>query len=281
MSANPIWIAAYGGPPPAAVGASAVWIAPGDGTAPSAVASYIAGYFNPVAGASPVWIAGHGGPPPAAIGATPITIVGYGGFGGSVAPPVTSVWSAADAAANGMTLSNGGLYVTQGSTANTSIRGTVSHTSGKVYVEFYAVNTIVGVGNERLGFASAGFNAGGQIGQSNYSGGYGYGALADVRIGSAGFTTNYTTTQFPHLNDVWAFAVDFSTGNMWLAINNVWINSSDPVAGTLPYITFLPATVGALFPALTMQGANEGPWALQPTAASQKYAPPSGFSAWG
>ena len=83
MTANPIWIAAYGGPPPAAVGASAVWIAPGDGTVPSAAASYIAGYFNPVAGASPVWIAGYGGPPPAAIGATPITIVGYGGFGGA------------------------------------------------------------------------------------------------------------------------------------------------------------------------------------------------------
>ena len=86
MTANPIWIAAYGGPPPAAVGASAVWIAPGDGTVPSAVVSYIAGYFNPVAGASPVWIAGHGGPPPTAIGATPITIVGYGGFASGGSP---------------------------------------------------------------------------------------------------------------------------------------------------------------------------------------------------
>ena len=194
-----------------------------------------------------------------------------------------SVWSASDAAANGMTLTNGGLTVRQNaSVANTSIRGTNSQAAGKVYVEFLA--GVTNVGNERIGVASSGFNIGGQIGQSNYSGGYAYaalGGLVEPRIGSAGFTTNYTTTLFPTNNDVWALAVDFGSGNIWLAINNVWINSSNPATGALPYISFVPATVGALFPTLTMQGVSEGPWTLQPIAATQKYAPPAGFTPWG
>ena len=177
-----------------------------------------------------------------------------------------------------MTLSNGGLTVVQGATGNTSIRGTNSHTTGKVYVEFLAGT--VGIGNELIGLASAGFDITKLIGASNYSGGYGYGVFADARVGSAGFTTNYTTTLYPMASDVWALAVDFATGNMWLAVNNVWINSSNPATGTLPYITFVPATVGALFPTLTMQTGVEGPWTLQPTAASQKYLPPPGFQAW-
>ena len=187
-----------------------------------------------------------------------------------------SVWSATDATANGMTLTNGGLTVTQNAlVANTSIRGTVSKTSGKVYVEFLAGPAAIG--NERIGLASAGFNAGGQIGQSTYSGGYAYNAIE--RIGSAGFTTNYTTTLFPAPFDVWSMAVDFATGNMWFAKNNVWVNSSNPATGSLPMVTFVPATVGALFPCLTMQSVNEG-WTIQATAASQTYAPPAGFSAW-
>ena len=136
MSANPIWIAGYFGP---IAGAAPVWIAPGDGTVPSAVQSEIVSYYAPVAGATAVWIAGFFAPPPAAIGATPITISGWGGSGGGGPPPVTSVWSAADAAANGMTLSNGGLTVTPAQLAqvlNTISRATISKTSGKLYVEF-------------------------------------------------------------------------------------------------------------------------------------------------
>ena len=97
-----VWLAGYGGP---AVGATAVWIAPNDGTVPSATQVTLVGWNGPVSGASPVWIAAYGGPPPVAIGAIPICISGWGGSGGAVA---TSVWSASDATANGMTLSNGG-----------------------------------------------------------------------------------------------------------------------------------------------------------------------------
>ena len=136
MSANRIWIAGYFGP---IAGASPVWIAPGDGTVPSAVQSEIVSYYAPVAGATAVWIAGFFAPPPAAIRATPITISGWGGSGGGGPPPVTSVWSAADAAANGMTLSNGGLTVASIKKRSRFIRReAISQTSGKLYFEFEA-----------------------------------------------------------------------------------------------------------------------------------------------
>ena len=63
-----------------------------------------------------------------------------GGTGGG---GTTSVWSASDAAANAMTLSNGGLTVTNPTSATgwQSIRGSVSQTSGKLYVEFLCVAT--------------------------------------------------------------------------------------------------------------------------------------------
>ena len=53
------------------------------------------------------------GPPPVPTGIqTYAPPVGFLAWDDPPAPPVTSVWSAADAAANGMTLSNGGLTVT-------------------------------------------------------------------------------------------------------------------------------------------------------------------------
>ena len=198
---------------------------------------------------------------------TVVTGTGTGG-GGS-----TSVWSASDAATNGMTLSNGGLTFSSASGGNgTSIRGTVSHTSGKVYIEFLCVSTNT---NAAFGLASAGFNVGNLLGKSIYSGGVFYAANGV----SAGFTSNITSLNYPRANDVLALAVDFASGSMWLAYNNAWLGGGDPSTGSLPMISFIPATVGALFPTMCPQDAAEI-WTLQSTAASQKYAPPSGFSAW-
>ena len=275
MSANPIWIAGYFGP---VAGAAPVWIAPGDGTVPSAVQSEIVSYYAPVAGATAVWIAGFFAPPPAAIGATPITISGWGGSGGGGGPPpVTSVWSAADAAANGMTLSNGGLTVTDPNVSWASIRTTIGKTNGKLYVEFYNTGVITGPQQIMFGLASAGFAASSYLGTSAYSGGLqpGTGGYA-----STGFATNYSLIGNPAQNDVWGLAIDFGAGSVWIAQNNGWANGQNPAAAGGPILTFTPATVGALFAAMSFGGAGIGTWTLQSTAASQKYAPPSGFSAW-
>jgi hypothetical protein len=83
MAAMRIWIAGYGGPPAAAIGAIPVWIATGDGSIAGATEALIDAYGGPFGEATAVWIAGYGGPPPASIGAVPIFIGGYAGAGGS------------------------------------------------------------------------------------------------------------------------------------------------------------------------------------------------------
>ncbi len=420
MALTNVWLAGYGGPPPAASGATAVWLAPNDGTVPSATLVTLVGWEGPVTGATPIWIAGYGGPPPAAIGAIPICISGWGGSGGAPvvtghrywrlnitatsggsfiavaefqfrtaagvpllfsggtasasseafgtlagmasdndpatnwianAPPqswtydygagntksvveisiqarsdsaatsqsptiftpqwsddgaawtsmaqittaawttggqiqtfavtpasTTSVWSAADAAASGsnLTLSNGGLTVANTVDSVTrSIRNTISKTSGKVYVEFKC-NAIDAASYGLWGLASAGLDLANYLGGSNYSVGIYNGGTTFV---SAGFTSNYGTALVPAIGDVFALAVDFAAGSVWIAKNNVWANSSNPATGSLPVASFVPATVGALFAGQSFRFVGNS-WTLQSTAASQKYAPPSGFSAW-
>ena len=185
----------------------------------------------------------------------------------------SSVWSAADAAANAMTLSNGGLTVANPAGANMSIRGTISKTSGKLYIEFLGVVT---ADNMMFGLASSGFNIVSYLGSSNYSAGQNY----STNQVSSGFTSNYSTTQYPLSGDVWAMAVDFGAGSIWFGHNNVWLNSSNPATASLPMFSFVPATVGALFPAITFTATTGETWTLQPTPASQHYLPPPGFQAW-
>ena len=189
----------------------------------------------------------------------------------------TSVWSASDAAANGMTLSNGGLTVTHsGAAAWVTIRSSISKNSGKLYVEWLVSSA--SPDNEQLfGLANAGFSVGSYLGSSQYSvGGSNAGQYANP-----GGTTNYISNlAAPTQNDVYMMAVDFATGNVWLGRNNVWSNSSNPGTVALPWASLIMATSGPLFAALSLYDPGSGVWTLQPTAASQRYAPPAGFSAW-
>ena len=192
-----------------------------------------------------------------------------------------SVWSAADATANGMTLTNGGLTVTpSGGSGYQSIRNSISKTSGKLYIELSCPAGTTGY-NWFFGLASAGFNPVGQLGQTNYSVGMWIETANPV---SAGFTSNYTSSLPDYvapLGVVYAIAVDFTAGSIWIADNNVWSDGSNPATGASPIVSFVPATVGALFAGINFNGAGNGVWTLQPTAASQTYAPPAGFTPWG
>jgi hypothetical protein len=195
-------------------------------------------------------------------------------------PVVTSVWSASDAAAGGLTLSNGGLTVTQTTAASWAmIRSTISKSSGKLYVEFStsaAVSPYMMVGLADAGAAN---------GVVSFPGFTPYGgSLQTANNGfqrSAGFTP-VTTGNIGAVaaNDVLAIAIDFTAQQFWIAQNNVWV-TGDPATGAAPLASFILATVGPLFPALGLYSAGTGVWTLQATAASQKYAPPSGFSPWG
>ena len=179
---------------------------------------------------------------------------------------VQTVWSASDAAVNAMTLSNGGITVTETWVANyQSIRSSTSKTSGKWYIEF-STSITPGQTSVLSGFGSAGFDPTNYLGATNYSVGiFPYYAIADV---SSGFTVNYSpSASTSHVNDVVALAIDFTAGSIWIAVNNVWMNGSNPATGSLPIISFVPATVGALFAGLTFSGVNPGAnpsvWTLQ------------------
>lgn len=192
-------------------------------------------------------------------------------------PIVSSTWNASDASSSGFTLSNGNLTIQATAGGWRSARGTTGHSSGKVYVEL-AVSTISDGSNVMLGLADGvSFNTGSYPGSSNYSvsvqpsqGGY----------NSTGFTLHYGINAQAAAGDVWALAVDFAAGNAWMAVNNVWAASGNPATGSLPTITFVLATTGALFPVIGLNGASSGIWTLQPIATAQKYTPPSGFGAW-
>jgi len=208
---------------------------------------------------------------------------GKGGPSVIPTPVVSSVWSTSDAAANGMTLTNGGLTVTpSGFVGNQTIRGSTSHSSGRYYVEFLT-NVAAVNGNMMFGMADATFNAANQYPGSN---GISFGfQLAGATYQTTGFTAHFTPTATPNANDVFAFAVDFGAGAVWMALNNVWYGEGDPTVGVgvNPTMTMsaAPALGATLFPALGFYGTGQGVWTLQPTAASQKYAPPTGFSRWG
>jgi hypothetical protein len=209
--------------------------------------------------------------------AAAIVAAGAGVFDGASA---ASVWSASDAAANAMTLTNGGLTVTPSANAGyQSVRGTISQTSGKLYVEFKA-NANEGNVQMGWGIASASFVPTSYLGSSASSAGS-YNQNAGNFV-TAGFTSVIALGLQPSAaNDVWAIAIDLTAGKYWVAQNNVWAGGGNPAAGTSPMVTIAAPAFGlAYFPALSLESANHA-WTLQPTAASQKYAPPAGFTPWG
>jgi hypothetical protein len=191
-----------------------------------------------------------------------------------------SVWSATDAAAATppMALTNSGRDVTYSGAANwQAIRGSVSKTSGKLYVEFY-ISTAT-AGQVFFGLADAGLNVGDAVGASSNSGGVG--SFFGTNYVSGAFTGNHgSSSGTPQPGDVWALAVDFTAGSFWIARNNVWDGGVNPATGSSPIISFVPATVGPLFPALSFHANTQGTWTLQTAAANQTYAAPSGFTAW-
>ena len=190
----------------------------------------------------------------------------------------TSVWSASDAAANAMTLSNGGLTATSTrSGVWNTLRGTVSKTSGKLYIEFLCV--VCSQGDCNIGLGSTGMDISSYFGHSNYGGGQTYNNVTTSVGVSNGWTSGGTgPATYPVPGDVWAIAIDFTTGNTWVSKNNTW-SQGNPATGTSPILVFTLATTGALFPGMGFLEGGDS-WTLQSTAASQTYAPPAGFSAW-
>ena len=194
---------------------------------------------------------------------------------------VTSVWSASDAAANGMTLSNGGLTVVATTSVWQSCRGSISRTAGKYYVEFLCMSS-PSSNASGFGIADASFGPTSYLGSNNYSAAFSNSGGVSL-ISPAGFSGSASgSPHLPVLNDVMQIAVDLTAGKVWYGINNVWQAGGNPAAGTGELTDIVAPALGiAFFPAMSVDFPTSGTWTLQPTAASQTYAPPAGFSPWG
>ena len=200
----------------------------------------------------------------------------------------SSIWSAADAALfTGTVISNNGLtFATPTGAPNSglaALRSTISHTTGKYYVEALCTTSLASNGVS-WGLASASADMTTNVGTTNYS--VTWPLYAGGEILSSGFTAidgslpGYT----PVANDVLQIAVDLTAGNIWWGLNNVWYGSGNPAAGTGAMVTIGSPVLGSipLFPALGVYVPGpSGPWTLQAVPANQKYAPPAGFTAWG
>jgi hypothetical protein len=203
-------------------------------------------------------------------------IVGKGGVS------IPSTWSTADAAITTATLSNGNMTVRGISGSWVVTRITQGKTSGKLYVEFL-INTNNAYDSFGLAVGGA-MNLGTPLGNffADTAGGAGPGPTSVVGA-HGGFVINYSISETAATNDVWALAVDFGAANAWISRNNVWVNGSNPVTGTLPVMSFVtvmarPFSTQPLFAAIT-EG-NGSTITLKAKGSSQTYAPPSGFSAW-
>ena len=108
----------------------------------------------------------------------------------------------------------------------------------------------------------------------------------DANIGNPPASFNISRARLPAIRwrrpaSVWMVAYDLTAGKAWLGLNGVWFSSGVPSTGAVPMASWIAPVLGTtLFPAITGQNTDQGPWTLQSTAASQKYAPPAGLSAW-
>jgi len=203
-------------------------------------------------------------------------------------PIVTNVYTngsrfnALDSLTNRVTLSNSDLDINQLSNVGAwrTVRGTSPRSTGLLYLEFECVASGSSF-NYFVGFASAGFDASNYLGTSAYSVGM-FAAIAQYL--SAGFSagSGAVPTGTGLVGEVYKLAINFTTGKIWLGkVGTGWLNSGDPAAGTNPATNFTPATVGALFPAMSIESNASGKWRIKCTSGSQTEVPPSGFTAWG
>jgi hypothetical protein len=195
------------------------------------------------------------------------------GFVKSGGAGASSTWNPSDKNA-GIALTNANLTAANtGGSAYGLVRSTSSKSAGKFYFEIHV--DVAGASN----FAVVGLCPSTTVLSGGYPGvdanGWGYYQQNGQKFHS-GAGTAYGTAWA--LNDVIGVAVDLSSGLIWFSNNNVWQASGNPAAGTNPAYTGI---TGLLFPAIGLYGPNGGTFTARFLAASQTYAPPAGFSAWG
>lgn len=185
----------------------------------------------------------------------------------AAAGPAT-VWDSAKI--NGAcALSNGNLTATSGGSQG-RVAGNNSRSSGKHYFE-YVMTAWSGSANlPEIGLTGIPGVAPSAPG-NNPGVGYRKGGAVRRNAVTVGTYAGYVA------GNVIGVAIDLTGLNVWFAVNNVWINSGNPAAGTNPSASSL--TAGTYFPAVGLNAGGESVTARF-TSASHSYSPPSGFSTW-
>jgi hypothetical protein len=156
-----------------------------------------------------------------------------------------------------ITLANGNLDTSTTTASNKLVRGTIGVSTGKWYWEVSVTaknNDVLGVANRTL-------------------------ALTGVTLANPGDTNSsgIYTASFSN-GSILGFALDLDSGKLFIAENNTWKNSGNPVTGANPWSSSL--TSGPYFPAHTLynfDGVPQYSWNFgqRPFA----YTAPSGFKA--
>lgn len=161
-------------------------------------------------------------------------------------------------------LHNRSRHLTQTSVGHDAARSLSGKSSGKWYfeatIEAGGNNTFFGVSGSAL--ASTNF-----VGQTATSWGFNDNQQTWTNGSSTGGYTDAAT------NDIFGCAVDLDTGEIWFSINNTWINSGDPAAGTGEVYGTVSGTV---YPAASVYNTTDAIRLNAPFT----YSPPSGFSEW-
>lgn len=209
-----------------------------------------------------------------------------------------------------MTLSEGNMKATGGSSIYRQVMGNMSVLSGKWYTEFYI--TDAGYPSWQVGWTKAtryeAFTGAGN--QSTDLANFGYFTGSSVYISTFGQASTGTTYAYsglwsgaraPTTGDVIGCAADFDNGKLWWSINGEWINigagAGDPANGTNPSATYTASDYADDFKlphylnyngSAVLNSGQDSTFAGNTTAGGNAdgngygdfaYAPPSGFLA--
>jgi hypothetical protein len=198
-------------------------------------------------------------------------------------PVVTVTWNPADIGAN-LTLSNGNLTVSKLATDSgwTTVRATLSKSTGKRYFEYIAVSGSHSEGD--WGMSAAGGDVAQRLGSqgvTSYCVNPGGTPVLEATFVDGGGSAVTVAD-----NDIIGIAVDFDAGKVWMALNDDYAGGNtfgsagaDPVTGAEPRLTFTANT--PLFPAASLFGNGDGTITVTLAASGTfTFAPPTGFVAW-
>jgi hypothetical protein len=189
------------------------------------------------------------------------------------APATTVTWNPSDADSN-LTFSGGNLVVSDTISAWSTVRATLSKSSGRRYFE--VTLTTIGPGNVG-GVAITGGSLNNNIGALGVSS-VGADPPGLTFFSEGAFTPIAGATPSFANGDVLGIAIDLDSGKLWFSKNGsytVFNAGADPASGVNYEYTF--TTPLTLFPAASLFGTTSMTLAASGTFVT---APPSGFVSW-